>query len=392
MYVKIHEPKKYGGNTGSCENLVEYLEKENHDKEIGEGTMFFTTRGHDVSDIHVKHRIDSNHSKLCKDEAKFYMLTINPSAAELAHLSGSRAGTMEENLKTYTSLVMDEYARQFDRELNGRPMEGKDLLWYGKIETERSYRPWDKAHVRTYAHNEGIKRKIKGKRSRLSTADEKAAKGLKKEISILEKKYIRNTEGRVILPHAKKDGVNYHVHIIVSRKDRSGRLKLSPLANSRGSKNVLNGKMVRIGFDRKGFVGNCEKIFDKRFYYNRDLENSFKYYHARKHDPVKYFNYCRLLAMSPRYAAKRLILEHLLKDTHAKKILDFPHTPRLLASKMENMVISKATRTLSKMAGFSPVGVPGKAIEMALRQAVGIAKQVMVGVRAPNVGTPNVGM
>ena len=53
---------------------------------------------------------------------------------------------------------------------------------------------------------------------------------------------------------------------------------------------------------------------------------------------------------------------------------------------MENMVIAKATQTLGMMAGFSPAGVPGKTIEMALRQAVGIAKQILVGVRAPNMG------
>lgn len=54
-------------------------------------------------------------------------------------------------------------------------------------------------------------------------------------------------------------------------------------------------------------------------------------------------------------------------------------------------MIAKATRTLSSMAGFSPAGVLAKAIDMALRQAVSIAKQVLVGVRAPIVGPPSVG-
>lgn len=75
------------------------------------------------------------------------------------------------------------------------------------------------------------------------------------------------------------DRNNMHVHIIVSRKDRSNTKKLSPQTNHTGKKNSGN---VKGGFDRKGFFRKCESSFDKRTGYDRDPAQSFDYLNAMK--------------------------------------------------------------------------------------------------------------
>ena len=64
-----------------------------------------------------------------------------------------------------------------------------------------------------------------------------------------------------------------HAHIIVSRKDRSNKIKLSPNTNHRNT-----GKgAVKGGFDRTEFFRKCEKSFDVRTGYVRDYRESFNY-------------------------------------------------------------------------------------------------------------------
>lgn len=69
-----------------------------------------------------------------------------------------------------------------------------------------------------------------------------------------------------------------HAHIIVSRKDRTNKIKLSPKTNHRNT-----GKgAVRGGFERTGFYKGCEERFDRRFGYDRDVKESFEYCNAMK--------------------------------------------------------------------------------------------------------------
>jgi len=80
----------------------------------------------------------------------------------------------------------------------------------------------------------------------------------------------------------KKEGLQTHIHVVVSRMDRSKKIRLSPMANAKNSKNILNGKEVQIGFDRMKFVQNCEKNFDTNFDYKRAHHHKFSHYHTMK--------------------------------------------------------------------------------------------------------------
>ena len=72
--------------------------------------------------------------------------------------------------------------------------------------------------------------------------------------------------------------LNMHCHLIVSRKDQSNKIKISPLTNHRNTKKGA----IKGGFDRKTLFENAEKGFDRLFGYNRQLSETFEYCNTMK--------------------------------------------------------------------------------------------------------------
>lgn len=77
---------------------------------------------------------------------------------------------------------------------------------------------------------------------------------------------------------SENDDGNMHCHIIVSRKDQSNKIKISPLTNHRSTKKGA----IKGGFDRKTLFQEVEEGFDKLFNHNRKLDESFEYYNVMK--------------------------------------------------------------------------------------------------------------
>lgn len=75
---------------------------------------------------------------------------------------------------------------------------------------------------------------------------------------------------------------NMHCHIIVSRKDRANKIKLSPLTNHRNTKKGS----IKGGFDRSNLFQKAEKGFDVLFNYDRPIDESFKYYNTMKNGSI----------------------------------------------------------------------------------------------------------
>ncbi len=73
-----------------------------------------------------------------------------------------------------------------------------------------------------------------------------------------------------------------HCHLIVSRKDQSNKVKISPLTNHRNTKNGA----IKGGFDRTTLFENVEKGFDRLFGYNRQLSETFEYCNTMKNTVV----------------------------------------------------------------------------------------------------------
>lgn len=73
-----------------------------------------------------------------------------------------------------------------------------------------------------------------------------------------------------------------HCHLIVSRKDQSNKVKISPLTNHRNTKKGA----IKGGFDRVTLFENVEKGFDKLFGYDRQLTETFEYCNTMKNGSI----------------------------------------------------------------------------------------------------------
>ncbi|WP_405399302.1 DUF5712 family protein [Maribacter sp. Asnod2-G09] len=247
-----------GNNTGSCSSLANYLEKENieldkmsdqekdHDSKMKIESMkqqFFNHEKSDVSHTEVISSIDNNKKKLGKEDAKFFAPTISFSEKEQQQIAKMVSGKNIENIKDlnvkefkaynkaiqdYARKAMDNYAKNFNRKDKGLET-GKDLVYYGKVE-----------HMRKY-------------------------KGTDKEVQ----------QGKIKSGEYKK-GLQSHVHLIVSRKDKTQKLKLSPMANERNKTRKIGGNEYKVGFDRKEWIQANEKAFDQQFQYKRQEIEKFQ--------------------------------------------------------------------------------------------------------------------
>ncbi|GAB3162610.1 DUF5712 family protein [Telluribacter humicola] len=225
MVVKIS-----GGSAGSCEGLVNYLEKQ-------ERGQWFSQEQQGLPALLVTPAIDQNKRNLGRQEEKFYQVIISPSQSELRHIEEDPV-----RLREYVRQVMNHYAHNF-----GKGIAGKDLVWFGKIERERSHSSQDRA---------------------VQLGEEQKGK--------------------------KKPGAQTHVHVIVSRTEnlqgfkaqqqgggllRKHPLKLSPATNHRATEKGA----VKGGFDRSAFIQMSEEQFDRQFHYERPLIERFEYSRIQQH-------------------------------------------------------------------------------------------------------------
>lgn len=339
MIIKIHSPSQaVGGNKGSSANLVVYLEKEDREVSVLEQQGFFNGFEDHIPGTTVEQAIDANKGRLGRDETKFYMLTVNPSHDEIRHI-----GEDEAKLKSYVNDLMEEYAKNFNRVYpDGKPLSGKDIMYFAKVEHERTYKFSERRYRATLQHNAKVKNEII---KHLGDPKKKAA---------LEKQYIRNSQGTPILEGAKKDGNNMHVHIIVSRFDYRQKFRLSPMANQRGGSGIVNGRKHTRGFNRDGFVSKAEALFDQKFSYNRDITQSYNYR----------LNYGLIVgATHPKALAKIIVKRAMLEATLDKTlqratqiaVSDPRKLPKRLVAQIETAAIKSVLEALDKTAYTNPV-------------------------------------
>lgn len=246
-------------NRGSCVKLAQYLEKENLELErmlnknntfeelnlLESRKQYFFNHNRDkVFLTEVIDKIDSNIKKLGKKDEKFFAPTISFSQAELNHLIRLVTKKKEvkdiwelntQELERYNALirnyirkVMDNYAANFNRQEKGLK-QGSDIVYFAKIEHFRKFKGTDE----------------EVKNGHYKTGD-------------------------------KKPGLTSHGHIVVSRKDKHQKLKLTPTVKDRKTNRSINGNKYRIGFDRIKWIKRNEETFDKLFNYNRKLTEMFE--------------------------------------------------------------------------------------------------------------------
>ncbi|GAA3971927.1 hypothetical protein GCM10022246_25420 [Pedobacter ginsengiterrae] len=234
MYINI-TASETGNNKGSSGALVNYLEKENDLKNgknsVSDYENWFNGVRNDIKRQEVRVKIDNNIAKLGRDDSKFFLINISPSQKELEHLFKQYGESgAKEKLKEFAVNVMDEYAKNFKRP---SIHTNTDLLWFGKVENYRYYKYTDKE----------VKNGIKQKGNR-------------------------------------KEGRQMHVQVIVSRKDMSNKVKLSPQNTSKGKNEKHSAKLGQ--FNRTEFKQSGEEIFDNLFKFERGLKDKFIYANVMK--------------------------------------------------------------------------------------------------------------
>ncbi|WP_165733690.1 MobB family relaxase [Polaribacter sp. 20A6] len=284
MYITI-TPQKTGGNySQSSADFVKYLEKENEGLDQESMEHFFNQYDDEISAEEVVSSIDKNTRKLKKNEPKFYSITVSPSKYELKKLLNNH-----QDLKKYTRAIMKDYVISFNREINGKPITINDIKYYAKIEQQRRFKGTDKQ----VKENQPYATKILKLKNEIRNIESGRAEGninnLKKDIRKLEEQAPHEQGGKRIVQGMKKAGNHSHIHIIVSRKDASNSISLSPGSKYKASEVEMHGKLVKRGFDRNQFFESAEKSFDRTFAYQR---NYVETYTARKdflQNPKIYF-------------------------------------------------------------------------------------------------------
>jgi hypothetical protein len=203
MHAKIIKPKSDGKNayhnTGSAARTLNYLVQERNSE--GREAVFFGATSDALTAAQVKASIDGNVKGLKETDVKFYSLVLSPSQAELAHI-----GDDEAKLTAFTRAAMEQYASNYKLP-NGRTLASDDLVWAATIHHSRSYRG----------------------------DDVEVQQGVKKE-------------------GEKKDGLQTHVHIIVSARDAEQKITLNP-----------QGQKQR--FNMQEWQGSVKQTFNQTFGY-----------------------------------------------------------------------------------------------------------------------------
>jgi hypothetical protein len=266
MFINI-TTSETGDNKGSSGALVNYLEKENQMQiEKGKGLElenWFNGSGNEIRRQEVRMKIDGNIAKLGRIDSKFFLINISPSQKELTHLyeKYGKEGT-KEKLKEFAIKVMDEYAKNFKRPgINTH----KDLLWYGKHENYRYYKHTDK-EVKDGTRQKGD----------------------------------------------RKEGRQDHIQIIVSRKDITNTIKLSPQNTSKGKNKEHSAKLGE--FNRTAFKQSGENIFDDFFDFNRGLKDTLAYANTMQNGKVAQKTQMKLLENIPNLKTEQAIINDLGKS------------------------------------------------------------------------------
>ena len=92
MIVKAQGGGKIYANTGSCSDVVSYLQHEDVERlQAGQTPEpFFNQEQDRISPKEVSNKIDNNRKGLKAKEAKFYVITVAPSREELRKMGAPK--------------------------------------------------------------------------------------------------------------------------------------------------------------------------------------------------------------------------------------------------------------------------------------------------------------
>lgn len=400
MYVTVTPQKNIEGGASA---LVQYLEKEN--KYSNGREMFFSSEADAVKPSEVVESLENNVKKLRlkKNETQFYNVLVAPSQNELEHINNDPA-----KLKEYVRGVMQEYAKGFNRvNKDGTLLTDKDMVWYAKLERERTFGGNDERVLHNQKYQSLKKsydscREIESKYFKHMPIEKRMSTEFKEAMDNMKGVYVKDKQGNISLKSEigqgdkiiKRGMVNSgdcqsHIHIIVSRSHKTERMSLSPMANNRGGKNILKEKEVSIGFNRAQFSKNCEALFDLKYDYKRKFEHSTSFklsktkgidiYNQRIAEKVVQGMF-KGAKMQGYNQVNKAIYDHLVKDDTKviDKLLKQTYPDNVLKS-LEHKALSVGGMDVYGM--FNAVNLPAKvAIEATKTVISAVSKGWYIGV------------
>ncbi len=299
MYIAITKQQIGATYNSSVTDFVNYLEKENEEKHSELQEHFFDQYNNNVAPEKVIAEIDGNTAKLKKHEPKFYSIVVSPSPKELKHINND-----PYLLRAYTRELMKTYTKSFYRD---KEVTIDDIKYFAKIEHERTYRGFEKK----IKENAPYRNEIAKLRHDIVKVRNGEIKGNVKRIEHKINKLIQDAphkvNGELLKVGMKKEGLQTHVHIIVSRRDATNKYSLSPGAKFKESETILNGKKVKQGFNRDEFFKNSEKTFDSIFNYDRNFVESYKAKKIFKKNPKRFYAMLVGLPTNERAVAFKLL-------------------------------------------------------------------------------------
>ena len=339
MYVAITKQHSDATYSSSVADYVQYLEKEDEGKHPELQEHFFDQYNNKVAPEKVIAEIDGNTAKLKKRDPKFYSIVLSPSPKELKHINND-----PYLLRAYTRELMKDYVKSFYRD---RVITVDDIKYYAKIEHERTFRGFEKK----IKENAPYRKKIAKLRHDIVKVRNGEIKGnikrIERKIEKLIEQVPHKKDGEILKEGMKKEGLQTHVHIIMSRRDATNTYSLSPGAKFKESETILNGKKVKQGFHRDGFFETSEKTFDRVFDYNRNFAESYKNKKIFIKDPKKFY------AM----------------------LIGLPTSERQLAFK------------LFHKAGMNIPTIPTNKVQLAYKAFMKLKKGIEVAIRSSSIGT-----
>lgn len=301
MYIAITKQHLGENFNGSVRDFVNYLGKENEDKSPELQEHFFDQYHNQIGAEEVISQIDTNKARLGKKDPKFYSIVVSPSKSELKAINNDT-----EKLQQYIRELMKDYAASFYRD---RKVSVDDIKYYAKIEQERIFKGTDKEIRENQPYATKILELKKEIRRIESGKTNGNTKSIQKEIDRLEKDAPHKISGKRIVRGMKKDGMQNHVHIIVSRTDATNSHSLSPGSAFKESTTQLNGVPQKQGFHRDKFYKAAEKTFDKKFKYTRNFVESYKARNLLDKDPKHFFAMLAGLPTTEKQAAFKMLFK-----------------------------------------------------------------------------------
>lgn len=219
MHVKIQGggEGKYS-NSGSCSSLVSYLEHEDLERiEKNESVEnFFSHTNNNVDGNFIIDCIDNNRKKLCKNDAKFFVITVNLSDKENQHLKKYEGGISQQIKNFVRNDVMQKYAENFNKGLRA-----DDLMYFAKIHHDRKKDSQNKlnAHCHIIVSRKTLNGKIRiSPMTNHVNTTQGATKGGFSRINFYDK-IEKSFDNRFIYPREFMETFEYHKRMKKAKPD-----------------------------------------------------------------------------------------------------------------------------------------------------------------------------